>query len=107
MVVHFFCACFPLTTENNNVKLPVAERLVLVGDAGPETTRLPQSQSQQHLTLLLVEGHRLTVVLLQAAVVRRAELREQGSWNEAAALLQCFTSVATITREICKSQRAG
>lgn len=33
----------PLTTENNNVKFPVAERLILVGDASPETARLPQS----------------------------------------------------------------
>lgn len=34
-----------LTIENNNVKFPVAEQLVLVGDAGPETARPPQGQS--------------------------------------------------------------
>lgn len=44
-----------LTIENNNVKLPVAERLGLVGDTGPETARPPQGQSQQNLALLLVE----------------------------------------------------
>lgn len=30
-----------LTIENNNVKFPVTERLVFVGDAGPETARPP------------------------------------------------------------------
>lgn len=44
-----------LTIENNNIEFPVAERLVLVGDTGPETARPPQRQPQQNLALLLVE----------------------------------------------------
>lgn len=44
-----------LTIENNNIELPVAERLVLVGDAGPEAARPPERQPQQNLALLLVE----------------------------------------------------
>lgn len=44
-----------LTTENNYVKFPIAERLILVGDASPETTSLLQGQSQQNLALLLVD----------------------------------------------------
>lgn len=34
-----------LTIENNNVKFPIAERLVPVGNAGPKTARPPQGQS--------------------------------------------------------------
>lgn len=44
-----------LTTENNNVKFPVAERLIFVGDARPEAAGPPQRQPQQNLALLLVE----------------------------------------------------
>lgn len=44
-----------LTIENNNVKLPIAEQVVLVGDAGPETASPPQGQSEQNLALLLVK----------------------------------------------------
>lgn len=44
-----------LTTENNNVKLPVAEWLIIIRDPGPETARLSQDESQQNLALLLVE----------------------------------------------------
>lgn len=44
-----------LTTENNNVKLPIAEWLVFVGDPGPETARLFQGQSEQNLALWLVK----------------------------------------------------
>lgn len=44
-----------LTIENNNIELPVTERLVLVGDAGPEAARPPERQPQQNLALLLVE----------------------------------------------------
>lgn len=63
-----------LTTENNNVKLPVAEQLVLVGDAGPEAARPPQGQSEQDLTLLLVEGNRLAVVPFQTVIIHGAQL---------------------------------
>lgn len=66
-----------LTIENNNVKLPVAEQLVLVGDAGPETAGPPQGQSEQDLALLLVQRNGLTVVLFQTVVIHGAKLEEQ------------------------------
>lgn len=70
-----------LTTENNNVKLPVAEQLVLVGDAGPETAGPPQGQSEQDLTLLLVQRNRLTVALVQTVVIHGAQLEEETKTN--------------------------
>lgn len=66
-----------LTIENNNVKLPVAEQLVLVGDAGLETAGPPQGQSEQDLALLLVQRNGLTVVLFQTVVIHGAQLEEQ------------------------------
>lgn len=66
-----------LTIENNNVKLPVAEQLVLVGDAGPETAGPPQGQSEKDLALLLVQRNRLSVVLFHAVIIHRAQLEEQ------------------------------
>lgn len=44
-VYFFFSVEKLLTIENNNVKFPVAERLVFVRYAGPETARPPQGQS--------------------------------------------------------------
>ena len=65
--------CGLLTTEDDDVKLSIAQRLVLVGDAGPETAPLPQCKSQQNLTLLFVGGHRLAVVLLHAVIIHCAQ----------------------------------
>lgn len=46
-----------LTTENNDVELPVAEGQVGIGDACPETALLPKGELQQYLAQLLVGRH--------------------------------------------------
>lgn len=77
-MVAFLSKVWLLTIENNNVKFAVAERLVPVGDAGPETARPPQRQPQQNLALVLVEGNRLTVKLIHAIVIYSAQLGGMG-----------------------------
>lgn len=66
-----------LTIENNNVKLPIAEQLVLVGDAGPETASPPQDQSEQNLALLLVKRNGFTIVLFQTVIIHCAQLEKK------------------------------
>lgn len=85
-----------LTTENNYVKLPVAERLILVRYPSSETTRLPQGESQQNLALLLVEWNWLTVEIIWAVIVHSTNLGKKKLGNKTAAwTLAKFNSLWT------------
>ena len=67
-------SCDTLTAEDDDVELSVAKLLVLVGDACSETAPPPQGELQQYLTQQLVGRQRLTVAVLQAVLVHRAQL---------------------------------